>query len=156
LEASVAQRVRIEAELKAEVERMLGAERARVQLLRDRAASLQAQLGLADGELLDMQRDKAQYEKLRMEVERARDFYRQLGTRRGELELQAETQLNNVHIVERARVPDQASEPRILLSLAFGLAAGLVLGLGAGLAREMLDDTIGSPLDVATWLKVPF
>lgn len=156
IESLTAERRRIEDELESEVRRMLGAERARVQLLRDRAETLQSELGLADDELLSMQRDKAQYEKLRMELERAREFYRQLGTRRGELELQAETQLNNVHVVERARVPSKASEPKVVLSLAFGLVGGLALGLGVGLVREMLDDTITSPLDVATWLRVPF
>ncbi len=47
-------------------------------------------------------------------------------------------------------------EPNIPVNLLLGLIGGLVLGLSLGLTREYLDDTISSPLDVTTFLKVPF
>lgn len=155
-QAAEAELQRIQEELEVEVRRSLRAEQVRLQLLRDRKATLAEALVNADQHLLELQDRKADYDKLRIELERAKDFYKQLGHRRGELEMQAQTQLNNIRIIDRARPARKPVKPNIPINLAVGLLGGLLIGVSVGLLREYVDDTISSPLDVSTYLKVPF
>lgn len=148
--------VSIESEMRAEVERTLAAEEARLQILRNKEESLQREIGGGKEDLLTLQEHREEYQKKRLALQRAQDFYRRLGQRRDELDLQGKTRLNNVGIVQAALVNPDPVEPRLGVNLAAGLLAGTVLGLSVGFLREYLDDTITSPLEVQTFLKVPF
>lgn len=147
---------RIRDALRSEVTRALAADRARLEVLMAREHSLKDEIAAADELLLLAQSRKAQYDKLRVELDRAREFYQQLAQRRGELDLQSQTQLNNIRVIDLARPKHKPVTPNIPLNLALGLAGGLVVGIAIGLLREYVDDTISSPLDVSTYLKVPF
>ncbi|HHO50005.1 MAG TPA: polysaccharide biosynthesis tyrosine autokinase [Deltaproteobacteria bacterium] len=151
-----AELARIESELKAEVERTLAAEKARLRVLRNKEASLSKEIAGGKEQLLVVQERKEEYAKKLLALERARDFYRRLSQRKDELDLQSKTQLNNVRVVQEAWPIYQPVEPRIPINLLLGLLGGAVLGLSIGLLREYLDDTISSPLEVKTFLKVPF
>lgn len=154
--ASEAQLARIESELRAEVESQLSAERARLALLRAKEKDLQAEIAGGKEEMLRVQELSEDYVKRQLELESARAFYQRLRERMGELELQSKTQLNRVRVIEEAQVPDGPSYPVVPLNLAVGLLGGLALGLGLAFVREWLDDTVSSPLDVTTYLRVPF
>ena len=147
---------RIETELRSEVERTLAAERAQLQILRNKERSLEREIGGGKEDLLSVQEHREEYQKKRLALERAQEFYRRLGQRRDELDLQAKTRLNNVRIVQDALKVSIPVEPRLEINLALGVVGGLVLGLSLGLMREYMDDTISSPLEVQTFLKVPF
>ena len=147
---------RIEAELRSEVRRTLSAEKARLELLRAKELRLEEAIQKGKGDLLLSQQSREEYEKLRLSLQRAKEFYARLGERRDELDLQSKTQLNNVQVVEQARPPKGAASPKMLVSLAGGVGGGLVLGLMLGLAREYFDDTISSPLEVTTFLRARF
>jgi len=147
---------RIQSELEEEVRRTLAAEQARLRKLRDRDRELTGEIDGLKEQLLVGQARKEEYLKKRLALERAKDFFRRLGQRKDELDLQSKTQLNNVRIVQGALPHDVPVKPSVLLNLVLGLGGGLVLGLSLGLLREYLDDTISSPLEVNTFLKVPF
>lgn len=151
-----AELARIESELKAEVERTLAAEKAKLRVLRNKEASLEKEIAGGKDELLVVQERKEEYAKKLLALERARDFYKRLSQRKDELDLQSKTQLNNVRVVQEAWPVYRAVEPRIPINLMLGLIGGAILGLSVGLLREYLDDTISSPLEVTTFLKVPF
>ncbi len=144
----------IEQQLRAEIERALDAERATLQLLKDREADLEAAIREGNLELLQVQSLQDEYEKMKLDLENAKEFFRRMRLRDAELELQAKTQLNNVRIVEEARPNRNPTSPNVMQNLMLGVLAGLVLGLGGAFLREWLDDTISSPLDVTTYLKV--
>jgi capsular exopolysaccharide synthesis family protein len=147
---------RIESELQREVENAISAERARLKVIGDRVADLKAELDAGKTQMLTIQGNRVGYDKFLLELTRAKEMYARMGERLDELELQSQTQLNNVRIVEDARMPTRPSSPKLLLNLAIGLVAGAVGGLGLGLLREYLDDTISSPLEVSTFLRAPF
>ncbi len=154
--SSQAQLDRIQEELRSEVERTLAAERVQLVLLKAKEASLQEEIDALKAVLLEAQEEVEQYEKLRMELVRARDFYVRLNQRNDELDLQSQTQLNNVQIVDDPEVPKRAVWPNVPLNLGLGLMGGVIAGLGFGMLREYIDDTVSSPLDVSTFLRVPF
>jgi capsular exopolysaccharide synthesis family protein len=146
----------IDSELRAEVENAISAEKARLKLIGDRVADLREEIEKGKSELLTFQARQVDYDKRSLELERAKELYGRMGERMDELDLQAKTQLNNVRIVEDARPASRPSSPKLLLNLAVGLVLGSVGGLAIGLLREYVDDTISSPLEVSTFLRVPF
>jgi len=146
---------RIQAELQTEVERTLSAERAELKLLQERENDLYQAISGGKVEQLDRLGRLEDYEKLRLDLESAKETFRSMKERMGELELQSKTQLNNIRIVEEARPPVSPSSPNMWMNILMGLAGGLVFGVGAGVAREWFDDTITSPMEVTTFLRVP-
>ncbi|MEN0063757.1 MAG: polysaccharide biosynthesis tyrosine autokinase [Myxococcota bacterium] len=154
--AADAELERIQSEIDAEVKRTLAGEWAKWRKLRDRDRKLTEQIGGLKDQLLVSQASKEEYLKKRLALERAKDFFKRLGQRKDELDLQSKTQLNNVRIVQGALPRDIPVKPSVVLNLAVGLGGGLLLGLSFGLLREYLDDTISSPLEVSTFLRVPF
>jgi capsular exopolysaccharide synthesis family protein len=147
---------RIEDELKAEVEVSLSAERKKLNELYSQEKNLQEELDKHKAELMDVSEGRSGYDMAKANLDRAKDLYVKLTQRNDELELQAETQLNNVQIVDQAIPVPTAVEPRVMINVALALVAGLVVGFAAGLGREYLDDTISSPLEVQTFLRAPF
>ncbi len=147
---------RIDTELQLEIRRTLQAEEAQLAILKNKEANLEREISRGKDDLLNLSANKQEYHKKRLALERAQEFYRRLGQRRDELDLQAKTRLNNVRIVQDARREPTPVEPRLLLNLGIGLIGGLLLGLSGALLREYMDDTISSPLEVQTFLKVPF
>lgn len=147
---------RIEQELKSEVEVTLSSERKKLSLLRGKEANLKEEIDAAKVQLLDVSGKREQYGKLRVDLERAKEFYVRLNQRNDELDLQSQTQLNNIRIIDQARPVPRPVSPSVWLNLGIALVGGFVGGLGLGLAREYLDDTISSPLDIQTFLRVPF
>jgi capsular exopolysaccharide synthesis family protein len=146
----------IEQELRTEVELSLSAERKKLSQLRRKEESLKTEIDGGKGQLLGVTGKREQYDKLKVDLERAKEFYVRLNQRNDEVDLQSQTQLNNVSIVDAARPNTRPVSPNVLLNLLIALCGGFVGGIGLGLAREYLDDTISSPLEVQTFLRVPF
>ena len=126
-----------------------------LEILESKEASLKAGIDDAKQQLIARQALSEEYERLKLELGRSKEFYSTLSQRDGELELSARTQLNNVHIVDEARPEMSPVSPNIPRNMLVALVAGLALGCAVGFLREYVDDTISSPLDVATYLRVP-
>ncbi|MEZ4238636.1 MAG: polysaccharide biosynthesis tyrosine autokinase [Myxococcota bacterium] len=146
---------RIQTELQAEVDVTLKAERERLRQLRNKEANLEGELDLGKGEILDVSGKREDFQKLQIDLERAKEFYKRLNERNDELDLVSQTKMNNVRIVDWALPNPRRVEPNLILDLLIALVAGLAGGMILGFAREYVDDTISSPLDVQTFLKVP-
>lgn len=146
----------IDVELRKEVERTLASEKAQLGILRSKEASIAAESDAAKKRLLGRQKLHGEYERLRLNLERSKQFYSTLSQRDGELELTSRTQLNNVHVIDEARPELKVVSPNIPRNLAMALALGLILGSVLGFLIEYADNTISSPEHVSTYLRVPF
>lgn len=153
--ASKARMDAIQSELKTEVQRQLEAERARLRVMLTKERELEAETEAANEELIERSKLLERFEVLRVELEREKAMYRSLGSRDDELQLQASTQLNNVHLIDAALPPGRHSEPNVPFNLLVAAFVGLVGGVGVAFAREYIDDTVNSPHDVVTYLRVP-
>ncbi len=143
-------------EIALEVERALKAENSRLGLLRERESSLMAEIEATDLASLGAEVKKAEFARLDSELSRAREFYATLSQRFGEVELQSETQLSYLRVVEPAIPSPDPVSPRTLLNLLAGCFLGLLGGMAVALGREYFDDTVGTRLDVSVHLGVPF
>jgi len=146
----------IEQELNAEVRKALSSERAKLDLLEGKASSVVGAIDVGKDQILALQSLWSDYEQRRTELANAKAFYQRLRGRLGEVELQSKTQFNRVRILERATPPGSPSFPIIPLNLGLGAFLGLGLGFGVAFLREWFDDSVGSPVDVTTYLKVPY
>ncbi len=143
-------------ELRKEVDRTLATEKAQLEILRSKEASLAAETDAAKARLLARQRLHSEYESRQLKLERSKQFYSTLSQRDGELELAGQTKLNNVHVIDEARPELKPVSPNIPRNLAMALALGVVFGSLLGFLIEYADNTISSPEHVSTYLRVPF
>lgn len=146
----------IQDELHREVERTVKSEEAQLELLKSKEASLTVEIDGAKGELLERQQVYEEYERLKLELKRSKEFYATLSQRDGELDLASRTHLSNVRVVDEARPEPTPVSPNVPRNMAIALLIGVVVGCAIGIVIEYVDDTISSPFDVATYLRVPF
>jgi succinoglycan biosynthesis transport protein ExoP len=147
---------RLARELESEVRRAVEDERARLRQIESKQASLQKEIDASKALLLTRQELVEGYDKLEQELLLAKGTYQQLQARNIELELSSRTQLNNVEIIDPAIPTENKVKPNITLNMMLALVTGVGVGVLIGFLREYFDDTIGSPLDVATYLRTPY
>ncbi|MCX7846440.1 MAG: polysaccharide biosynthesis tyrosine autokinase [bacterium] len=70
--------------------------------------------------------------------------------------LTSEFDPRTVSIVDEAVLPLRPARPRKTLNMLLGMMFGLILGVSIAFFAEYLDDTVKSPHDVETILRLPF
>ncbi len=64
--------------------------------------------------------------------------------------------VNNIAVVDKARVPTRPIKPNVPLNVALGLLTGIALGVGLALGRDFLDRSVKTPDDVEQDLGLTF
>ncbi len=136
------------------VARNVEAEAARLRALARQEGELRAELARTKEERLEKERLAAEFAELALGKDRAWRLLGALADRAAEVELQAESRLNDVRMVDSALPPSRPVSPDLPLNLAVGAGVGLLGGLAATLARDRLDDTLRSR-EAALALGVP-
>ncbi len=143
-------------ELRKEVQRTLATEKAQVAIFRAKEASMSMEIDQVKADLLARQANLVEYERLKLELERTKKLYSALGERDGQLDLASRTHLSNVRVVDDAQVESRPVSPQVARNMIAALILGLVTGALIAFLVEYLDDTISSPFDVQTYLRLPF
>lgn len=144
-----------EAELQAEVAKVVQAVRTEYQAALAQEESLTTALDQQKREALAMNRKGIEYSVLEREVESGRQIYQSLMQRAKETSVTGELKSSNVRVVDRAEVPREPVAPRGLLSLALALFGGTFLACGLVFFFEYLDSRIKTPEEVETRLGLP-
>jgi capsular exopolysaccharide synthesis family protein len=116
------------------------------------AVALEEQKGTA----MDLSRKNVGYTVLEREAQSNRQVYEALLQREKELQVLANSQGNNVRLMDRAETPGAPFTPNPSRDLMLAMVAGLALALGLVLGIDYLDDTVKTPEDVTRKLKLPF
>lgn len=97
----------------------------------------------------------SQYGLLKREVQANHDLYNALYGRVKEAGITAASKSSNITIVDKARVLDHPTWPRLSLMLPIALVVSCLGGVSAGLARDGIDQSIRSPEDVTALPSTP-
>ncbi len=145
----------IDSQIQAEIGRIVSNLEARVQVARQRTASMQGSLAGARGTLAANNNASVRLNELQRNAEASRTLYQGLLDRFKQTSSQEGLEESDARIVSRAIIPGGASSPNVPLNLMLGL----VLAVGAGLAgvalAEMLDAGMATGEDVETKLGLP-
>jgi len=96
-----------------------------------------------------------QYNILKREVDTNRSLYDGVLQRMKEAQVAAGLNASNIMVVDPAQVPKGPSKPRVVFNLAFGFILGLSLGIGLAFFQEYLDNTLKTPDEVESLLRLP-
>lgn len=145
----------IDAQIQAEIQRIISNLEARVQVARERTGSMAGSLGSARGTLAANNAAAVRLNELQRNAESVRTLYQSFLDRFKETSSQEGMEQSDARIVSRAKIPTGASSPNVPLNLALAL----VLAVGAGLAgvvlAEMLDSGLTTAEDVERRLGQP-
>jgi succinoglycan biosynthesis transport protein ExoP len=96
-----------------------------------------------------------QYNILKRDVETNQSLYDGVLQRMKEAQVAAGLNASNIMVVDPAEVPKSPAKPRVVLNLAFGCILGLSLGVGLAFLQEFLDNTLKTPDEVESLLRLP-
>jgi capsular exopolysaccharide synthesis family protein len=134
---------------------MLGA-RARINETIEQEKKIATQLEAAKQEGLRITRLEVDYLKLKREAESLAKQYLMVENRTKETQLASRVKVNNLHVLDYARIPTTPISPRLgrsfVLAMLFALSAGVLLAF----LIDALDRTLKSQEDVEAKLALPF
>ncbi|TFW15334.1 capsular biosynthesis protein [Brevundimonas intermedia] len=138
----------IDAQIQAEIRRVVSNLDAQAQVAQQRAASVQASLNAARGVLADNNAASVRLRELEGEAEAARAIYRAFLDRYRETSAQTGVEQADARIVSRATPPTSQSAPNLMLSLALGLVLGVGVGALAVIVANTMQTGLGGPEDI--------
>ena len=135
----------IDAQIQAEIRRVVSNLDAQAQVAQQRAASVQTSLNAARGVLADNNAASVRLRELEGEAEAARAIYRAFLDRYRETRAQTGVEQADARIVSRATPPTSRSAPNLMLSIALAL----VLSVAAGVVAVILAARLRTGLATA-------
>lgn len=96
-----------------------------------------------------------QYNFLKRQVDTDQSLYNGVLQRMKEAQVAAGLTASNIMVVDPAEVPEGPSKPRVLINLVVGFILGLSLGVGLAFLQEYLDNTLKTPDEVESLLRLP-
>lgn len=117
--------------------------------------SFSGQLEAQKGAAMDLDRKSGAYLVLQRQAETNRQVYQSLLQQQKELRVVSNSRTNNVQVMDRAEVPGGPFSPNSRRDWFTALIAGLMVALALAFGIEYLDDTVKTPDDVATRLRLP-
>lgn len=119
-----------------------------------RERELKAELERLTEKYNTQQRASIQMAILQREVDSNRQLYEGLLQRYKEIGV-AGVGTNNISVVDRAKLPDRPSSPKLFLNLALSLFLGALIAAGLIFMLEKVDSSVRDPQDVQTRFGLP-
>ncbi len=138
-----------------EEDRVKGAVRNRYNEAVEREEKLKQQVELAKSQMLEQRRRSIQYNIFLRDVDTNRALYDGLLQRYKEIGVAGGIGVNNISIIDFAKVPEAPSSPVMILNLALAGFFGLLAGIGLAILREHLSDRIGDASEIDRKLGAP-
>jgi chain length determinant protein EpsF len=120
-----------------------------------REDDLKAALEAQKKRILDLKHQHDQVADLQTDVTMAQKNLEAVSQRLAQSSLESQASQTNIERLAPATVPAEASSPKLMLNLLFGLFVGAVCGIGAALLREMTDRRVREGDELLQLLGVP-
>jgi len=118
--------------------------------------SLKEEVQRRQDEYLALTKQRIEYDDLAREAEASQFLYTMTLRIGKETAMVAENKVNNMRVVDPAKVPVEPSSPNTILVLLMGVFGGLAVAIGLAFFVNYLDDSIKTQDDVETYLRLPF
>ncbi|MCA3700202.1 GumC family protein [Brevundimonas sp.] len=145
----------IDAQIQAEIRRIISNLEAQVQVARERTGSMAGSLGSARGALAANNAAGVRLNELERNAESVRTLYESFLNRFQETTSTEGLQESDARIVSPAAIPNRPSSPNVPLNLAIGLGVALALGVAAVVLAIMLDTGVITAEDVEHKFGLP-
>jgi capsular exopolysaccharide synthesis family protein len=146
----------IDAQIQAEVKRLISNLDAKAQVSRQRAAAMAGSLGGAKGTLAANNRATVRLNELARKAEASKTLYESYLSRYKETSTQQGIEQSDGRVVSRAKIPTSPSSPRMNLNLAIGFILACGAGLAAVALAEVLDAGLATAEDVERRLDTAY
>ncbi len=143
-----AKRVRIEEDIRREVNNILRSVDAELEEATRSEANLSAKLSALKKQGVALGEKSKEYSKLQRAKERSELDYQRLMGRTGETNLSKQLRVNNVRVLDSALRPNTPIRPRLILNLFLAAVVGLILGIVLAVATEFTDRTLKTRDDI--------
>jgi polysaccharide biosynthesis transport protein len=146
----------VQAAMRREVTLQLRGAQARTNEASEQERKIAGQLEVAKQEGLRITRLEIEYNKLKREADALGKQYVMVQARTKETELASKVKVNNLHVLDYARLPGAPVSPHLVRA---GMVAGLLsllLGVLLAFALDALDRTLKTQEDVEAKLGIPF
>src|ERR1700682_2590771 len=120
-----------------------------------REAMLGKELDIQKRDVNEMAGKMVEYNILKREAEANKVLYDGLLTKLREAGVSAGLRSSNIRIVDPAMIPSAPSRPAKARNVALAFVVGLVGGIGLALMREYMDNTVKTPDDIETLVRLP-
>lgn len=141
--------------LLAEVRNVQGAVRGDLASITREAKGVSGLFERAKQRAMDLNMLEIEFRRLERAKTNTEKLYGLVLERSKESDLTGMMRFNNISVVEPPILPKAPYRPRVALNMSVGLLAGLLLGLLTAVGRELLDQTIHTPLDIQSELDLP-
>ncbi|WAC59172.1 GumC family protein [Brevundimonas sp. SL130] len=145
----------IDAQIQAEIRRIISNLEAQVRVAQERTGSVQSSLSAARGALASNSGASVQLRELEGNAEAARAVYQSFLDRYRQTSAQVGTEQADATLVSRASIPTSQSAPNVMLNLALSLVLGLGAGLAAVVLLEMMEAGVGTTDEIERKLGLP-
>jgi succinoglycan biosynthesis transport protein ExoP len=146
----------IDAQIHAEIQRIISNLEAKVQVSRQRSGAMAGSLGGAKGTLAANNRAMVHLNELQRTADASRTLYESYLGRYKETSTQQGIEQSDARVVSKAKIPNSQSSPKVALNLALGLLLGLGAGVGAIALAETLDAGLATAEDVERRLETAY
>ena len=145
----------LQAKINQETKAALSALKANYEAALTQEKQLTAKLKESKQTVLGGQDSSFQYNLLKREVDTNRQLYDSLLQRYKEIGVAGGVGINNITVVNKAKVPKFPFKPNLMRSLLIAIFLGLAAGIALAFLLEHLDDTIKAPEDMEKLLGLP-
>ena len=146
----------IDAQIHAEINRLISNLQAAADVSRGRLESLESTLAHAHGTLASDTRSQAGLTELQQKASASQTLYDDYLARFKEIMTSAGAEQSDARVVALAETPDMPSSPKIVLDLALGVILASMLGAAAGVVAELVDQTYANGPDIERRLHAPY
>lgn len=120
-----------------------------------REATLRASFNKQRGETVAQNQAAINYNILKQEIETNKGLLEGLMQRSKENDVSMAGTPNNIHVVDYSAVPKSPIGPKRMQGVMMALMLALVFGVGLALFLEYLDDSVKTPNDIESGLRLP-
>jgi len=122
-----------------------------------REEGVKAALDRLTGQVQELNLSAITYYSMKADLQSKKKNLEELLQRQGQTGISArmsDKATSNIRVVDRAEIPKWPYKPRRKLNIAIGILAGMLFGTALAFFLEYMDNTIKTPADVETYLRL--